>query len=325
MKKISVDFIIKKIESFPIKVLSKIKGLGDKHVKCLCTKHNEIFYYNWIPRLMIGKGCPICKKENVLRSKKAIKDKTWKKLLSQYKKIHKNKYNYSKSIYKRADVNIKVYCNKCKKYFYTRPWNHYYGSGCPYCVSLYLTKKERIEKIKDKTLKILKYDEIGKDHLTTAKCLLCGTIFTRKYNSFINGYKCPVCCKGRMYSRKAVDCIETISKKVNLVFETMLTHGKEHYIKDIKGHVDGYNSFYKIIIEFQGDRWHGNPKIFKSYEKCHPIDKNITAGELYKNTKKRINKLKRLGYHVIEIWESSMEKDIEKAIKKINQWRKNDK
>ena len=75
-----------------------------------------------------------------------------------------------------------------------------------------------------------------------------------------------------------------------------LLHNGKSYI------VDGIDLEKKIIYEFYGDYWHGNPKFY------NPEDTNCftkkTFGELYSKTIQRENELKYLGYTLITKWEN---------------------
>jgi len=83
---------------------------------------------------------------------------------------------------------------------------------------------------------------------------------------------------------------------------------KEHsvdYLKDNKNkktRVDGFSRKLNKIYEFQGDYYHGNPKIYKP-EKYNKKCKK-TFGELYKNTVKRTKLLEKEDYVVEEMWEN---------------------
>lgn len=47
--------------------------------------------------------------------------------------IHQLKYDYSLVNYVASKTKIKIYCNKCKNYFYQEPANHLMGQGCKKC------------------------------------------------------------------------------------------------------------------------------------------------------------------------------------------------
>ena len=64
--------------------------------------------------------------------------------------------------------------------------------------------------------------------------------------------------------------------------------------------------FKNKIIEFQGDYWHCNPKIYKN-DYYHEL-KKMTAQEIWESDKKHIKYANDHNYKVIEIWESDMNK-----------------
>jgi hypothetical protein len=46
---------------------------------------------------------------------------------------HEGKYDYDGVDYINAREKVKIYCKKCKIYFWQRPCDHLYGTGCPRC------------------------------------------------------------------------------------------------------------------------------------------------------------------------------------------------
>lgn len=78
----------------------------------------------------------------------------------------------------------------------------------------------------------------------------------------------------------------------------------------------------KILIEVQGDFWHGNPEIYKENDILHhPMNHILTKDQWKKDEEKRIN-AEKYGYKVIYIWEKEMAKKsntelIELLIKKL--------
>lgn len=68
------------------------------------------------------------------------------------------------------------------------------------------------------------------------------------------------------------------------------------------------------IIEFNGDYWHANPKI---YDKTFINKTNgHTAKEIWKRDKDKIKYAKKHGYDVYTVWESEFRNDPEAVIKK---------
>ena len=70
----------------------------------------------------------------------------------------------------------------------------------------------------------------------------------------------------------------------------------------------------KVIIEFQGDFWHGNPKIFER-DNILPYNKK-TYSEIWDNDLIKKNAIESCGYKVIYVWESDYIKDPNNEINK---------
>ena len=68
--------------------------------------------------------------------------------------------------------------------------------------------------------------------------------------------------------------------------------------------VDGYCKETNTVYEFHGDVYHGNPELYSDEQNCHPFDKTVTAGELYRKTKEREAAITSLGFNLVVIWEN---------------------
>lgn len=77
-----------------------------------------------------GSGCPKCGIESMAKSKK------YDKILFEEKanKVHNNKYNYTKTIYKHSQTLITITCDKHGD-FEQLPYSHLNGHGCLRCGS----------------------------------------------------------------------------------------------------------------------------------------------------------------------------------------------
>jgi ssDNA-binding Zn-finger/Zn-ribbon topoisomerase 1 len=81
---------------------------------------------------LAGHGCPKCGKFNM-----ALKQtKTTEKFIEEAKLIHGNKYDYSKTIYKRCDIPVTIICPEHGE-FKQKPINHLDGCGCQKCSMLF--------------------------------------------------------------------------------------------------------------------------------------------------------------------------------------------
>ena len=103
--------------------ISKIK------VTIICKKCNKSFKQFAHNHLSGGYGCIECGNQRT-NDKLRL---TTKEFIKRAKKIHKNKYDYSKVNYKKANEKIVIICKKCNKTFSQKAYSHLEGRGCPMC------------------------------------------------------------------------------------------------------------------------------------------------------------------------------------------------
>ena len=83
-------------------------------------------YFNQRPNdHLYGQGCNTCGINN--------RKTTQKDFIIKSKKVHGDIYGYDKVNYVNSYTNVKIYCKKCKRYFYQTPNNHLRGKGCKTC------------------------------------------------------------------------------------------------------------------------------------------------------------------------------------------------
>lgn len=134
--------------------------------------------------------------------------------------------------------------------------------------------------------------------------------------------KCPCSDFSLSSSKEMIFCEKLIKLLNQYIDDTYKIHINK---KDDKQYVifsDGRRYFYdfvvtgktKRIIEFNGDFWHMNPKIYQ------PTDmnrvKNKSAQELwdYMEQKKRV--AREQGFEIVEVWESDWKKDEQSVLEK---------
>lgn len=59
----------------------------------------------------------------------------------------------------------------------------------------------------------------------------------------------------------------------------------------------------KFCIEFNGDVFHANPKLFLENDRPNPFNKNLTSKDIWENDKIKEDTLKNCGFDVLKIWE----------------------
>lgn len=75
-----------------------------------------------------GEGCPICGQQSSIKNR----TKTLEEFIGKANIVHKNKYDYSKSIYNGSDIKLIITC-PIHGDFEQQPGNHLQGQGCKKC------------------------------------------------------------------------------------------------------------------------------------------------------------------------------------------------
>lgn len=102
---------------------SKVNITGNNKTKItiVCPKHGE--FKQRINDHLSGYGCPHC--GNNFR-------KTTEQFIEEARKVHGDKYDYSKVEYKSAHEKVCIICPEHGE-FMQQPSNHLHGANCPYC------------------------------------------------------------------------------------------------------------------------------------------------------------------------------------------------
>jgi hypothetical protein len=109
-----------------------------------------------------------------------------------------------------------------------------------------------------------------------------------------------------MQSAKALQWIKYVSHTTGYPIQHA-RNGGEKMIGQYK--VDGYfetKEGEKIVLEFHGDFWHGNPDMF-SADTINPVNQT-TMGELYQRTMKKKKFIEEQGYTYRLMWESEFDR-----------------
>lgn len=92
----------------------------------ICPEHGE-FLITPDSHLQ-GQGCPICR---YIKSSSAIR-KNLNDVINDFKRIHGDRYDYSKVEYKNNKTKVCIICPQHGEFWQT-PDNHMKGKGCPHC------------------------------------------------------------------------------------------------------------------------------------------------------------------------------------------------
>jgi hypothetical protein len=298
---------------------SKVEYVNSKtNVTIICDKHGE---FEQTPGSHINQksGCIKCGHIKVAENQ----TKTTIDFIKDAKRIHGDKYDYSKVEYVNSKKKVIIICNKHENdyEFLQTPNNHLRGAGCDKCCGNYtLTTKEFI----DKAIQIRgndKYDYSDVEYKFTfiAVKIFCKkhkVFFTQRPDNHLRGAECPK-CSNNMYSNISIEWIDSLLiEKPNLQY--VLSEEGEFKIPETNLKADVYDKDTKTIYEFHGDYWHGNPKIFDVNSLFRGIN-NITRNEkkmgeqFWKTISKEII-IRKKGYNYGCLWESEYKKGNTKII-----------
>ena len=116
---------------------------------------------------------------------------------------------------------------------------------------------------------------------------------------------CPKCANAG-YSQISIQFLNDLAREWKVDIQHAENKG-EYRIEDpvFKCYykADGYfeQNHKKYVVEFHGDYFHGNPKMYKPDGICKL--RSMRFDEIYNKTMERMHRIKALGYEVIYIWE----------------------
>lgn len=213
--------------------------------------------------------------------------------------IHGDKYTYSDFV--SLKKKIQIFCKK-HGYFIQMPYRHLKGQGCNSCSreSHRISQQDFIERSTKIHKGIYDYSNVKYINHSTKVDIIC-----KKHGSF---KQTP---NNHMIHRKGcIKCSKMISKMETDWLDKLGIYNRQHriIIENRTYIVDAIDVSNKIIYEFYGDYWHGNPNIY-SMDLINKVN-NKSFGQLYKETIDREKTFDRNGYKVISIWEDEFKKTI---------------
>ena len=233
--------------------------------------------------------------------------KTKEFTLSEFRKVHGEKYEYPDFVYLNNKQQIKIICpihGEFKQVVY----EHKSGSECPKCRKTYKKTNETfiedaIKKHGDK----YDYSLVNYINNSTPIVIICKEHgpFEQTPHAHMAGYGCSRCVSNS--SKKENEWLDSLNIKI-LKKQARLKINDKIYI------VDGYDPETNTVYQFHGDYFHGHPDYFKPYWKNRLTKK--TFGELFEKT----NKIKELfisnGYKYVEQWEHDYNSKISSPFKR---------
>ncbi|MCK9446145.1 hypothetical protein M0Q50_04545 [bacterium] len=285
-------------EEESIKIVSEIqkkngKSYHDKrkenpeNYKKILSPFTEEF---WIKRGIFDKN----EIKNKIKSQRKLNIEYW---INKGFTIDESKIKVSEYQSENSNKRIIKHDDKKDTYEYRKKYN--------ICIEYYLdkgfTEEESIELLKKRqttfTLEkcIIKYgEEDGK------------MIYEKRQNDWVKKMFNENTCISTGRSMISDKFIEEIINEINNkeITDNFLYGKNEKFIYDkIEKKPNRFDLCYnKKIIEFNGDFWHSNPKIFGPDE-IHRV-KKIKCSDIWKIDERKIESVKEHGYEILVIWES---------------------
>lgn len=245
-----VDYISNKIK---VKIICPIHGVFKQE-----PKHHTS-----------GHGCMLCSND-----RNRIND-----IIAKFKKIHKNKYNYSLVKYTTKQTNVKIIC-QLHGIFLQQPASHLLGCGCPNCSKTKkLTSIDFINKSKEIHGEYYDYTNVDYVNIATKVNIICPKhgVFQQLPKSHKKGHGCYLCKES-----------EGEKKILNFLLKNSIEFIRQQRFTDCRNirmlPFDFYLPKHNLCIEFDGlqhfkpiELW-GGKKRFLYIKKCDNI-KNIYCRE----------------------------------------------
>ena len=220
-------------------------------VTVTCPKHGD---FNIRPDMLLqGQGCPLCKNEKL----SIINSDNYFSFVNKAKKVHDNKYDYSKSVYVNSRTKITITCPKHGDFQQT-PSSHLMGKGCPMCAneSTSIRQKktttefiEKAELVHNYKYDYSKTEYKGIDVPVVISCPIHGD-FKQKPSYHLSGNGCQKC--GSMFSHYEDEIINFIKEYVG---DSIIERDNRNILGN-KQSIDIFIPEYNIGIEFDGLYWH---------------------------------------------------------------------
>ena len=244
-------------------------------IKILCPIHGE-FIQNPSSHLS-GCGCPKCDP----RGTKCTT--SW--FIEKARKIHGNKYDYSKVNYVNNRTKICIICPKHGEFWQT-PLNHLKGYGCQKCWEdkQYLTEQGFIEKARKIHGNKYDYSKVNYVNNHTKVCIICPNHgeFWQTPNDHLSGHGCKYCNDSKLENE-----IKKMLSEKNILFEQCSTKTSLVWLQ--RQHLDFYLPKHNIAIECQGIQ-HYEPTSFNNDKSKKNVNKNFKVQQERDLRKKKLCK-----------------------------------
>jgi DNA G:T-mismatch repair endonuclease len=267
-------------------------------IKIICPEHGEFWQVPNTHCGIYGCGCPKCAQIS-FRLNRSL---TTEQFISKARKIHGDKYDYSKVDYVTNETKVKIICSEHGE-FWQVPNSHIDGkSGCPQCGIISRSRKQSysLEQFIEKAKKVHRdkydYSKVEYDRWWTKVKIICPEHgeFIQSSNNHLHGRGCPSCAL--TFSKPEEELRQFIQGLIPSAYKT----SRGEIIP--KQELDVFIPSRKIAFEFQGEYWH----------KHHHVD-------VEERDERKRQSCQKLGIQLYEIWENDWNNHKEETKQKIRE------
>ena len=97
--------------------------------------------------------------------------------------------------------------------------------------------------------------------------------------------------------------------EIDNVYIQHAMNGGKHFIPTV-GNVDGFCKKTDTVYEFQGCFWHESPRCYTE-DRINPVNQHDML-ELQRTTKRKNQRIRDLGYRLVEVYECDLDKEFKK-------------
>ena len=155
-----------------------------------------------------------------------MKKLTIEEFIERARKVHGDKYDYSKVEYVNNSTKVCIICPRHGEFWQT-PHNHLNGSNCPKCVEKYrYSTSEWVEEAKKVHGDKYDYSKVEYKGAFEKVCIICPKHgeFWQKANNHLNGDGCKKC-----YHDKKRMLVENFIKHANEIHDNKYNYAKVEY------------------------------------------------------------------------------------------------
>lgn len=170
---------------------------------------------------------------------------TTERFIEKARFVHGDKYDYSKSEYKRTNDKVCIICPEHGEFWQT-PHNHLKGTGCPKCSKNYMNTDFFIKKAKEVHGDKYDYSKVFYIDAKTKVCIICHEKdefgnehgeFWQLPNSHLQGCGCKKCRNSKLHDIKS-------NTTINFIEKSKQVHGNRYNYSKVKY----FNLFKKVCI-----------------------------------------------------------------------------